>query len=195
MVWYQGMKKHIITLGGLPGSGKSTVKRILAEMLGYNTFSTGDFVREMAFERNLTLEEFNELIRHDKTLDLLIDDRLKQIEENEDSYVIDSHLAFHFVPSSFSVFLTISAERSAERIFNDTSSQTRIKSGDTMKTLAEALEKTQRRVQNHIERYTSLYAVNPYIEAHYQLVVNTEHETPEHIAQIVFNAYQNWLLR
>lgn len=101
MVWYENMKKHIITLGGLPGSGKSTIKRILADMLDYQTFSTGDFVRDMAYERNLSLEEFNELIRHDKTLDLLIDDRLKHIETEEDNFIIDSHLAFHFVPSGF----------------------------------------------------------------------------------------------
>lgn len=187
------MKKHIITLGGLPGSGKSTVKRILAQMLSYQTFSTGDFVREMAFERNLSLEEFNELIRHDKSLDILIDDRLKYIEAEEDMYIIDSHLAFHFVPSGFSVFLTISPECSAKRIFNDAHSPTRIKSGDTMQTLEEAFQKTQKRVQNHIDRYTTLYGINPYIETQYEHVINTEAYSPETIAQRILDAYHVWL--
>jgi cytidylate kinase len=194
MVWYGNMKKHIITIGGLPGSGKSTIKRILADMLDYQTFSTGDFVRDMAYERNLSLEEFNELIRHDKTLDLLIDDRLKHIEAEEDNFIIDSHLAFHFVPSGFSVFLTISPEVSAHRIFHDAHSPTRIKSGDTMETYEEAYARTQKRIQNHIERYTALYGINPYRETQYALVINTETHTPTHIAHMIADTYQNWLL-
>lgn len=188
------MKKHIITLGGLPGSGKSTVKRLLAEKLGYATFSTGDFVREMAHERNLTLEEFNELVKHDRTLDLLIDERLEHIEAEEDFYVIDSHLAFHFVPSAFSVFLSISPEVSAERIFNDASSPIRIKSGDVMASHEEAYTRTQKRIQNHIERYAKHYGINPYNESQYSLIIDTEARTPEVVADIVHDEYQTWLV-
>ncbi len=187
------MKKHIITLGGLPGSGKSTVKRLLAERLGYTAFSTGDFVRDMAHERNLTLEEFNELVKHDKSLDLLIDERLERIEKGEDFYIIDSHLAFHFVPSAFSVFLSISPELSAQRIFKDASSPTRIKSGDTMTSLEEAYSRTQKRIQNHVERYAQHYSINPYDETQYHLIIDTEARTPEVVANIVYNEYQTWL--
>lgn len=187
------MKKHIITLGGLPGSGKSTVKRILAEKLGYATFSTGDFVRNMAFERNLTLEEFNELVKHDKTLDLLIDERLERIEASEDCYIIDSHLAFHFVPSAFSVFLAISPEQSAERIFKDAHSPTRIKSGDVMLTLEEAYTRTQKRIQNHLERYAKHYGINPYDEAQYKLVIDTEERAPDIVADIIYTEFLAWM--
>ncbi len=193
MVSYHHMKKHIITLGGLPGSGKSTVKRLLADKLGYATFSTGDFVRDMAFERNLTLEEFNELVKHDKTLDLLIDERLERIEAEEDCYIIDSHLAFHFVPSAFSVFLSISPEQSAERIFNDAQSPTRIKSGDVMLSLEEAYTRTQKRIQNHLDRYGKHYGINPYNETQYRLVIDTEAKAPDVVADIIYTEFLSWI--
>ncbi len=187
------LKKHIITLGGLPGSGKSTVKRLLADTLGYKTFSTGDFVRQMAHERNFTLEEFNELIARDASLDRLIDEQLERIEAEEDNYIVDSHLAFHFVPSGFSVYLLITPERSAERIFNDTNSPTRARSGETMATLEEAFSKTRKRVQNHIERYTRLYDVNPYDETRYTLTIDTDGKTPDEVTGAIYAAYMAWL--
>ena len=187
------MKKHIITLGGLPGSGKSTVKRILAQKFGYNTFSTGDFVRDMAAERNMTLEEFNDLVAHDKSLDEMIDERLEQIESEENEYIIDSHLAFHFVPSAFSVFLNISPEKSAERIFNDASAPSRIKSGDIMSTYEEALERTQRRIANHEDRYMRHYGINPYHKEKYLFTIDTENKTAEEVAEEVAQAYSTWL--
>jgi predicted cytidylate kinase len=190
---FTGMKKHIITLGGLPGSGKSTVKKILAERLSYNMLSTGDFVRDLAHERNLTLEEFNDLIAHDKSLDEYIDERLQHVEQEGDNYIVDSHLAFHFIPSGFSVLLTISSEKAAERIFNDAHSPSRIKSGDTMQTIEEAREKTGRRVQNHIDRYKRHYNIDPYHPENYECVIDTEHLTPEEIAEKIITAYTTWL--
>mgnify|MGYP006318758363 FL=1 len=187
------MKKRIITLGGLPGSGKSTVKRMIAEKLGYTMLSTGDFVRDMAHARNLTLEEFNDLIIHDKTLDEEIDSRLTKIEGDGDRYVVDSHLAFHFIPSGFAVLLTVSLETSAERIFNDSSSPSRIKSGDIMKTLDEARERTARRIKNHVDRYKLHYGVDPYQPEAYDFVINTEQYDPEEVARRVVEAYKAWL--
>jgi predicted cytidylate kinase len=187
------MKKRIITLGGIPGSGKSTVKRLLAEKLGYQMLSTGDFVREMAHARNLTLEAFNDLIIQDKKLDEEIDARLIELEQHGDRYVVDSHLAFHFIPSGFSVLLTVSPERSAERIFNDAHSPSRSMSGDVMQTLEEARERTARRIQNHVERYQKHYGVDPYHPELYDLVVDTENSKAEETAERILVAYMEWL--
>ena len=40
-------KKHIITLSGRPGSGKSSTADKVAELLGYTRFSSGNMVREV----------------------------------------------------------------------------------------------------------------------------------------------------
>ena len=37
-----------ITLAGSPGSGKSTLRRMLAEHYGLKTKGTGDFMRELS---------------------------------------------------------------------------------------------------------------------------------------------------
>jgi cytidylate kinase len=147
----------------------------------------------MAHERNFTLEEFNELIARDASLDRLIDEQLERIEAEEDNYIVDSHLAFHFVPSGFSVYLLITPECSAVRIFNDTTSPTRARSGETMATLEEAFSKTRKRVQNHIERYTRLYDINPYDETRYTLTIDTDGKTPDEVTGAIYAAYMAWL--
>jgi predicted cytidylate kinase len=187
------MKRHIITLGGLPGSGKSTVKRLLAEKLEYKTFSTGDFVRDMAHERNMSLAELNELIARDKSMDQLIDEQLERIETHGDNYIVDSHLAFHFIPSGFSVLLLVTPETAARRIFLDAQSPSRIKGGEKMQTVDDAYSRTKSRVENHIERYARHYGINPYEPKNYSLVISAEEHTPQEVAEKITGAYQKWL--
>ena len=49
----------IITVSGRPGSGKSTVAKSLAAKLNLDHVSAGDFMREMAAERNITVLELS----------------------------------------------------------------------------------------------------------------------------------------
>jgi cytidylate kinase len=147
----------------------------------------------MAADRNMTLEEFNELIMHDASIDHHIDDRLIEIETTEDHYIIDSHLAFHFVPSGFSIFLAISPETSAQSIFNDAHSPMRKKSGEVMQTYQEALLRTQKRITNHIERYNQHYGIDPYHESQYAFTINNELRQPEEVVDLILHAYETWL--
>ena len=48
----------IVTIGGLPGSGKTTVAKILAEKLRLEYVNAGDIFRNLAAKKGLTLEEF-----------------------------------------------------------------------------------------------------------------------------------------
>lgn len=52
-------KKHLITITGKIGSGKSSTVRELAKCLGYETFSAGDTWRALAKERAMTIKDIN----------------------------------------------------------------------------------------------------------------------------------------
>ena len=186
-------KKHIITLGGLPGSGKSTVRNMLAAELGYKSFYTGGYARELAEERGITLEELNEKIATDKKLDELIDTEQIRISQEEDEYVVDAHIGFHFIPNSFKVFLTVPIEISAERIFKDSNSQVRQRSGDVMESYEEALTRTQKRIDNHQYRYKKHYGIDVYDPAQFDLLIDTNNRTPESVKEEILTRYKEWL--
>lgn len=185
-------KKHIITLGGYPGSGKSTLRKLLANRLGYATFSTGDFMRALAIKEGHTLESFNELIATRKDIDEHIDAELARIEKEEDNMIIDSHLAYHFVPSGFSVFLDLSFDTAAERIYGDREAIVRKESGERLDSLEGVREATRKRVLNHIDRYKRHYGINPYDPSSYDLVVSSERNTPEALVETILTQYTTW---
>lgn len=187
-------KRHIIALGGMPGSGKSTVRGILADMMGYEMFSTGDFARRIAAERGMTIEAYNELVASSRKLDEEIDAELTRIQDEEDNMVVDSHLAYHFIPSAFKVYLETTIDEAARRIFNDRNSKVRQESGDVMETLEEAKERTKKRIENHTDRYERHYGINPYDPSRYDFVVDTIDKKPEVIAREIKNAYEIWLV-
>ena len=64
-----------ITISGMIGSGKTTVCRMLGDILGYRTVISGHVFREMAKELNMSLEEFGDLAETDPKYDRLIDER------------------------------------------------------------------------------------------------------------------------
>ena len=57
----------IITISGKPGSGKSTVAKRLAAELGLTHVSAGDFMRDMATERGITVLELSAIAENDDT--------------------------------------------------------------------------------------------------------------------------------
>ena len=186
-------KKHIITLGGLPGGGKSTVKALLEKQMEWNSFSTGDYMRSLAKERGMTFDEFNAHIAENKADDELIDKELQRIETQEDHMIVDSHLAFHFVPSAFKVFLNISLAESAKRIYSDSDRESRKSVGDTMASIDEAEKRIAARIENHNDRYMRHYGISPYEVSQYDLVIDTELHNPEEVVAIILDAYNNWI--
>jgi cytidylate kinase len=84
--------KRVITVGGLHGTGKSSVADAVAKKFNLRRISAGVAFRQLAKERNLTLEEFSRVAEGNEEIDRLIDDRLKTEAEKGDA-VIDGQLA------------------------------------------------------------------------------------------------------
>src|SRR3989344_1182249 len=112
----RGMQKRIITICGLPGSGKSSTATGVANELGYKHFSSGDLFRTIARERGVSIEQINKTAELEQEIDHAVDERLRQMV-NDDQLVIDSRMAFHWMPKSFKVFLKINPYLAAERTF------------------------------------------------------------------------------
>lgn len=186
-------KKHLITISGKPGSGKSSTADKVAEMLGYTRFSSGDMVRQFVEERNMTLQEFNERAKIEPALDREIDERLRDLRDKND-LVIDSRLGFYWLPESFKVYLDLDMDIASARIYSDMqSNKKRARGAGAMSNLGEVTWNVRKRMQEEQKRYKALYGVDPYDTTRFDLVVNTSRHSPQTVALTVFDEYKKWL--
>jgi cytidylate kinase len=82
----------LITLSGLPGSGTSTVARLVAARLGLAHVDGGTIFRALAAERGVSLAAFAELAERDHSIDQALDDRLTRHALDGD-VLLESRLA------------------------------------------------------------------------------------------------------
>lgn len=185
-------QKHIITIAGKPGSGKSTTSKGLAKTLGYTHFSSGDFFRTIGKERGIDVFAANLAAEQEKDIDALVDQNLQTLGAHQDELVIDSRMAWHWMPYSFRVYLDLDLETAASRIINGTDEARRAVEDipDDPTVYAAQLEQ---RLASEAKRYKNLYNVNPYNPKNYDLVVDSAAHTPKEVQKIILEAYNNWL--
>ena len=186
-------RKHIITLSGKPGSGKSSTADKVAELLSYTRYSAGDIVRKMLRKQKITLDEFNRMAQNNHDIDHMIDEELRSLREEKD-IVIDSRLGFYWIPESFKVYLDLDDDVATARIFKDVVSNSE---RDTEAGAASSIQEVQRlvkeRMRNEQQRFMSMYGADPYHNANFDLVINTSRHSPQTVALTVFDNYQKWL--
>ncbi len=105
----------IVTISGHPGSGKTSVGRILAKKLGYDFVSIGDLRGEMALEKGLTISQLNKIGETEDWTDRLADEKLKQLAKKGNT-VFDSRMGFFLIRSAVNIFLEVSFKEGAKRI-------------------------------------------------------------------------------
>lgn len=181
------MKSRIITIAGSLGSGKSsTAKRVAAE-LGYRHFSSGDLFRQIAKERGVTVEKINQKAELEHEIDLATDERLRSMA-NEEGLVIDSRLAFHWMPNSFKVFLSLPPETAAERIFNHIQKEGReSQNGDSVESVLQA---TLARRESEIKRYANLYQIDVNDLSPFDLVIDTKTNNLDQVVALVLEEFK-----
>lgn len=175
-----------ITISGQAGSGKSTVADIIANKLRINRYSTGDYMRTMAAARGVTIIKLNKMSETDPAIDRELDEWQKKLEEKkQESFVLDSRIGFHFIPSSIKVFLCADLNIRAKRIFL---MNRLVEQNTTMKKTIADIKKRQALER---ERYKEKYGVDFLDFSRYDLVLNTTKLTPEKVADKIINFTKN----
>ena len=108
-----------LTLGGTLGSGKSTVGKLLCKEFKLKYYYTGQRFREMAAEKGMSIHEFAKIAEKDRKIDIELDKWQENIGKEQDDFLLDGHIAFHFIPDSIKIFLDGNINERAKRIFED----------------------------------------------------------------------------
>lgn len=163
----------IITLSGLPGSGKSTVATRLAETLGWPRYYMGRLWRELARQRGLTLPELQAEAEKDQTVDHMIDAMVRSLGEKEDNIIIESRTAFHFIPKSFKIFLSVDPREGAARIFGNIQKSAERNEGANLKTVEDVMRVNAARMVSDRKRYRQYYRLDVFDSSQFDYVIDT----------------------
>lgn len=159
----------IIAISGFPGSGKTSVGKILAEKLGYAFYSMGDLRGKMAVEKGLTINELNALGEEEAFTDTSVDEYQKKLGETEDRFIVDGRLSWFFIPHAYKILLTCEQNEAARRILHAMGRDDEPEYSG----LAETKKIIAERVASDVRRYQKYYRVDYRDPSHYDLVLDT----------------------
>lgn len=206
------IKNKIITISGEPRSGKSTVVKKIVEKyqnLGYrvHVVETGRIFRDLSQKEYLKMypDRINTNqadIQSDETfaekraeIDIAIDEHIAQLgkeinseERPNDIYIIDSRLAWHNIPDSYAIRLTVAEQIAGERALLDKSKG----SQDSYETVEDAIEKTRQRKLGEIKRYKERYGVDLTDPNNYDLIVDTSYSNTAELADIIIDGEKSY---
>lgn len=182
----------IITISGLPGSGKSTVARRLAQALDWPSYGMGQLWRDLARERGLTLPELQRQAEADPALDRSVDDKVRSLAQ-QDNVIIESRTAYHFVPRSFKIFLTVDPAEGARRIFNDLQNNSQRNEGDNLQSVTDVRQANERRMASDRRRYGQYYGIDVFDTSQFDFVLDTTDKTAEQVFALVNEAVKKSL--
>jgi cytidylate kinase len=172
----------IITLGGLPGSGKTTVARILADKLKLEYINAGDIFRNLAAKKGMTLEEFGFFAERNPNIDKAIDKKLLEIARR-DNVILEGRLAGIMLElndvEALKIWLEAPLEVRVDRI-----------SGRDTKSAEASLADTQMREKSEWDRYYNIYHVDIRDLGVYNLVIQTRDRQPESIADEIIKRFK-----
>ncbi len=166
-----------VTVGGLPGTGTTTLCRLLQEQLGIPYTYAGALFREEAKARGMSLAEFGALSQRDPSIDERLDDRqLHMLRKG--GLILEGRLSGwlanrHKLPAVKVWVRCDEAERLRRIVDRD---------GGTLQEQADA---TWAREQSEADRYRRYYGVDLKDTAFYDLVLDSTHKMPQQLADEV----------
>jgi CMP/dCMP kinase len=174
-----------ITLTGDLGSGKSAASRLLCAATGYAYLSTGQIQRRLAAELGIDTLEMNRRADTDPTIDQRIDGVFVALNDDPAGYVVDSRMAWFFIPHSFKIYLQVDARVAAERILSDPT-----RNSEQYASVDEAIEKIRARKASENVRFLTKYGADCADLHNFDVVINTTRRTPNEVNDLIGKALE-----
>lgn len=185
-------KKEIIAITGTLGSGKSSTADLVAKEFGFKRFSSGDFMRKIALEGGMSLNELNTKAEHNIEIDKKIDAEVKKVGVMS-KIVIDSRLAFHWIPESFKVYLELPPKKAKERILKNLEENALRQQSENSSTTEDIYKKIISRLESEKKRYRELYGVDHTDKSNFDLIIDTNKNNLEQVVNIIVSEYKKWI--
>lgn len=171
-----------ITIGGLSGTGTSSIGKALAKHYSCEFASGGNFARALAAKYGMTMEERDKftLDNNISSDDEEIDGMQKEFGKTKENFVLEARIGWYNVPDSIKIKLACEDDVRFER--------TSKADPDRMATKIEDFETTKKkslqREEDHRARIERIYGIkNLNDDEHFDVIIDTTPLTFEQVLQ------------
>ncbi|QGA80995.1 (d)CMP kinase [Candidatus Nanohalobium constans] len=173
----------IICICGPSGAGKGTLAGFISEKLGIKKLSAGDFFRQLAEEKDMTVEELSE--KADKQTDIEVDRRTLQESLKQDC-VVESRIAAWVLGSyaDLKIYVTADLDERAHRVQENAKERTAEDEGS----LEEVKQRIKKRDEDNWNRYQEYYSIDMNDSSMFDMVIDNTEMTIEEQEKLVEKA-------
>ena len=167
-----------ITISGLPGSGTSTVSKILSKKLNYPYIYAGNIFRQMAVEKGKSLLEFNKLAEGDNSIDNELDDKMVKYARDNEDIILEGRIIAWMVKKekldAYKIWIGASLDVRVERVAKRDKQDQGLAKRDVAK-----------REEIEVQRYIDIYNIDIKDLSVYDLKVDSSTKTPNEIVSFI----------
>ena len=151
----------IITVSGSPGTGTSTLSRVLSKELDLRWVNSGELFRKIASDRGISLKELGRIAEESPEVDYLIDDTQRAMAKDAGG-VFEGRLSGHVLDADLKILLKADRMVRAERI-----------ASREEKLVEDAIQESRVREECEARRYEKYYNIDVNDFSVYDLVIDT----------------------
>lgn len=181
------MQTYKITISGELGSGKSILSKLLCEKADFKIISVGAIQRELAESHGMSTLQFNKYMETHPEIDIECDNKVVEYGLTEANLILDSRMAWHFVPHAFKIHLLVNINIAANRIFNDN-----IRKNEQNDDIEHTIENIRLRKGSEVKRFKEQYSVDINNLQNYNIVIDSSFITPKGLSDFVLKQFEAW---